>query len=110
MGCGEAPREQPWTGVCAGVPATLGSLLTPLPTAIDNFNNSVGPGTPKRAFQRFPTSAPAYMTLNTTRINYPCTNTSGAITVLRVGSETSCTRDESRPTCNGPLPGPGPYR
>ncbi|XP_035756573.1 uroplakin-3b-like protein 1 [Egretta garzetta] len=85
-------------------------LVVAVPEAIDNFNNSVGPGTPKRAFQRFPTSAPAYMTLNTTRINYPCTNTSGAITVLRVGSETSCTRDESRPTCNGPLPGPGPYR
>lgn len=110
MGRGEAPGEQPRAGVCAGLPSPLGSLLTPLPAAVDSFDNSVGPGTPERAFQRFPASAPAYMTLNTTRINYPCTKASGEITVLRVGSETSCARDESRPTCNGPLPGPGPYR
>ncbi|XP_009986243.1 PREDICTED: uroplakin-3b, partial [Tauraco erythrolophus] len=65
--------------------------------------------TPKRAFQGFPTNASAYMTLNTTRLNYPCptVDPSGDITVLRVGSETSCAKDESRPTCNGPLPGPG---
>ncbi|NWW50600.1 UPKL2 protein, partial [Pedionomus torquatus] len=30
--------------------------------------------------------------------------------VLRVGSETRCAKDTSRPTCNGPLPGPGPYQ
>ncbi|NXC22644.1 UPKL2 protein, partial [Corythaeola cristata] len=69
-----------------------------------------GPGTPERAFQGFPTNASAYMTLNTTLLNYPCPASPGDITVLRVGSETSCAKDESRPTCNGPLPGPGPYR
>uniref|UniRef100_A0A8D0EIZ2 Uncharacterized protein n=1 Tax=Strix occidentalis caurina TaxID=311401 RepID=A0A8D0EIZ2_STROC len=63
-----------------------------------------------RAFQGFPTNAPAYMTLNTTLLNYPCPKPPGEITVLRVGSETSCVKDEMRPTCNGPLPGPGPYR
>ncbi|NXV82679.1 UPKL2 protein, partial [Atlantisia rogersi] len=74
------------------------------------FNTSVEPGTPESAFQRFPTHVPAYMTLNTTILNYPCPKTPGGITVLRVGSETSCAGDETRPTCNGPLPGPGPYR
>ncbi|NXE82761.1 UPK3L protein, partial [Cochlearius cochlearius] len=85
-------------------------LVVAVPEAVDNFNNSVGPGTPGRAFQRFPAGAPAYMTLNATRIHYPCTKAPGDITVLRVGSETSCARDEARPTCNGPLPSPGPYR
>lgn len=50
------------------------------------------------------------MTLNATLGSYPCPKPDGEIAVLRVGSETSCTRDEMRPTCNGPLPGPGPYR
>ncbi|NXI43825.1 UPK3L protein, partial [Galbula dea] len=85
-------------------------LVVAIPSAVSNFNNSVGPGTPERAFQEFPTNAHAYMTLNTTLLNYPCPKPSGEITVLRVGSETSCVKDESRPTCNGPLPGPGPYR
>ncbi|NWX43084.1 UPK3L protein, partial [Steatornis caripensis] len=85
-------------------------LVVAVPAAVTNFNNSVGPGTPERAFQRFPTSAPAYMTLNTTLLNYPCPKPAGDITVLRVGSETSCARDDARPTCNGPLPGPGPYQ
>ncbi|NXK14299.1 UPK3L protein, partial [Herpetotheres cachinnans] len=85
-------------------------LVVAVPEAVPNFNNSVGPGTPERAFQGFPTTAPAYMTLNTTLLNYPCTKPHGDIMVLRVGSETSCIRDETRPTCNGPLPGPGPYR
>ncbi|XP_074969039.1 uroplakin-3b-like protein 1 [Phalacrocorax aristotelis] len=85
-------------------------LVVATPKAAGNFNNSVGPGTPERAFQGFPTSTSAYMTLNTTLINYPCPKPSGEITVLRVGSETSCAKDEKRPTCNGPLPSPGPYR
>ncbi|NXG70828.1 UPK3L protein, partial [Baryphthengus martii] len=85
-------------------------LVVATSKAVPNFNNSVGPGTPERAFQRFPTNASAYMTLNTTFLNYPCTKPSGEITVLRVGSETSCAKDMARPTCNGPLPGPGPYR
>ncbi|XP_050765019.1 uroplakin-3b-like protein 1 [Gymnogyps californianus] len=84
-------------------------LVVAVRTAVRNFNNSVGPGTPERAFQKFPTSTPAYMTLNTTLLNYPCPKSPGEFTVLRVGSETGCTTDETRPTCNGPLPGPGPY-
>ncbi|NXM31883.1 UPK3L protein, partial [Oxyruncus cristatus] len=74
-----------------------------------SFNNSVAPGTAESAFQNFPDSVPAYMTLNATLANYPCPEHDGNITVLRVGSETSCIRDDARPTCNGPLPGPGPY-
>ncbi|NXH10400.1 UPK3L protein, partial [Bucco capensis] len=85
-------------------------LVVAIPDAIHDFNNSLGPGTPERAFQEFPTKAPAYMTLNTTILNYPCPKPPGEITVLRVGSETSCAKDKLRPTCNGPLPSPGPYR
>uniref|UniRef100_A0A8C9MTE2 Uroplakin 3B n=1 Tax=Serinus canaria TaxID=9135 RepID=A0A8C9MTE2_SERCA len=65
---------------------------------------------PRTAFQRFPDPVHAYMTLNATLDSYPCPKPAGDITVLRVGSETSCAQDETRPTCNGPLPGPGPYR
>ncbi|XP_077643747.1 uroplakin-3b-like protein 1 [Lonchura striata] len=75
----------------------------------DAFNNSLIPGTPEIAFQKFPDKASAYMTLNVTLDSYPCPKAPGDITVLRVGSETSCAMDETRPTCNGPLPGPGPY-
>ncbi|NWR20997.1 UPK3L protein, partial [Emberiza fucata] len=74
------------------------------------FNNSAGPGTPETAFQSFPEPVSAYMTLNATLGSYPCIEPPRDITVLRVGSETSCAKDVSRPTCNGPLPGPGPYR
>ncbi|XP_041576017.2 uroplakin-3b-like protein 1 [Taeniopygia guttata] len=73
------------------------------------FNNSMKPGTSKTAFQKFPDEVSAYMTLNVTLPSYPCPKPAGDITVLRVGSETSCAKDMSRPTCNGPLPGPGPY-
>ncbi|XP_061460683.1 uroplakin-3b isoform X2 [Rhineura floridana] len=52
-----------------------------------------------------------YMTLSTVEGNYPCPEEdSNNLNVLRVGSETSCTWDLSRPDCNGPLPDPGPYR
>ncbi|NXT32515.1 UPK3L protein, partial [Pelecanoides urinatrix] len=86
-------------------------LVVAVPEAVAKFNNSVKPGTPQRDFHGFPTTTPAYMTLNTTTLNYPCPPTPpGEITVLRVGSETSCATDTRRPTCNGPLPGPGPYR
>lgn len=111
------PRgEQPRAGVCSGLPvapqSAPGSLLIPVlvPAAVPNFKNSVMPGSPERAFQKFPTSALAYMTLNTTLLNYPCHKPPREITVLRVGSETSCAKDNTRPTCNGPLPGPGPYQ
>ncbi|XP_069730246.1 uroplakin-3b-like protein 1 [Phaenicophaeus curvirostris] len=85
-------------------------LVVAVPRAVPNFNNSLGPGTPERSFQGFPDTAPAYMTLNATLLHYPCPKPPGEITVLRVGSETSCAKDETRPTCNGPLPAPGPYR
>ncbi|NWI85480.1 UPK3B protein, partial [Pitta sordida] len=85
-------------------------LVVALSQTAANFSNSVEPGTPESAFQRFPASVPAYMTLNATLANYPCPKRRGDITVLRVGSETSCAQDMARSTCNGPLPGPGPYR
>ncbi|NXO45279.1 UPK3B protein, partial [Locustella ochotensis] len=85
-------------------------LVVALDRAASTFNNTAGPGTPETAFQRFPDPVRAYMTLNATLGSYPCPKPDGDITVLRVGSETSCAQDASRPTCNGPLPGPGPYR
>ncbi|NXP69859.1 UPK3L protein, partial [Ramphastos sulfuratus] len=94
---GDFPSEDIW-------------LVVALPGAVNDFNNSLAPGTPERAFQEFPNATPAYMTLNTTLFNYPCPKTPEDITVLRVGSETSCANDASRPTCNGPLPSPGTYR
>ncbi|NXY58420.1 UPK3B protein, partial [Callaeas wilsoni] len=85
-------------------------LVVALDKAVSTFNNTAGPGTPETAFQGFPDPVHAYMTLNATLANYPCPKPDGDITVLRVGSETSCAGDATRPTCNGPLPGPGPYR
>ncbi|XP_014808514.1 PREDICTED: uroplakin-3b-like protein [Calidris pugnax] len=85
-------------------------LVVALPEAVPNFDNKVEPGGSGREFQKFPNTTLAYMTLNTTIFNYPCVNNSRDITVLRVGSETSCAKDASRPTCNGPLPSPGPYQ
>ncbi|NWW30615.1 UPK3B protein, partial [Panurus biarmicus] len=85
-------------------------LVVALDQAAFTFNNTTRPGTPETAFQGFPDPVRAYMTLNTTLGSYPCPRPDGDITVLRVGSETSCAQDVTRPTCNGPLPGPGPYR
>ncbi|NWX33040.1 UPK3B protein, partial [Notiomystis cincta] len=85
-------------------------LVVALEQAVSTFNNSAGPGTPNTSFQSFPDPVRAYMTLNATLANYPCPKAAGDITVLRVGSETSCIGDGTRPSCNGPLPGPGPYR
>ncbi|NXA03773.1 UPK3L protein, partial [Sapayoa aenigma] len=85
-------------------------LVVALEQTASKFNNSVEPGTPESAFQLFPDPVPAYMTLNATLANYPCPKPNGEITVLRVGSETSCARDMARYSCNGPLPGPGPYK
>ncbi|NXS13595.1 UPKL2 protein, partial [Neodrepanis coruscans] len=83
-----------------------------LVVALENttFNNNVKPGTAESAYQRFPDNVTAYMTLNATLANYPCPKTTKDITVLRVGSETSCAQDVTRYSCNGPLPGPGPYK
>ncbi|NWH39993.1 UPK3B protein, partial [Chloropsis hardwickii] len=85
-------------------------LVVALDQAASTFDNSAEPGTNETAFQSFPDPVRAYMTLNATLASYPCPKPAGDITVLRVGSETSCARDETRPSCNGPLPGPGPYR
>ncbi|NWS84801.1 UPK3B protein, partial [Toxostoma redivivum] len=85
-------------------------LVVALDGAASTFNNTARPGTSETSFQKFPDPVHAYMTLNTTLVNYPCSKPAGDITVLRVGSETSCAQDMMRPSCNGPLPGPGPYR
>ncbi|XP_041338737.1 uroplakin-3b-like protein 1 [Pyrgilauda ruficollis] len=86
-------------------------LVVALEKDASAFNSSSAvPGTPETAFQSFPDPVRAYMTLNATLSSYPCPKPPGDITVLRVGSETSCAQDTTRPTCNGPLPGPGPYR
>ncbi|KAM6296695.1 uroplakin-3b-like protein 1 [Aegotheles albertisi] len=78
--------------------------------AASNFSNSLEPGSSRTAYQSFPSGNPFYMTLGTSLRQYPCPARPGEITVLRVGTETSCAEDPMRPTCNGPLPGPGPYR
>ncbi|NXP40298.1 UPK3L protein, partial [Leiothrix lutea] len=85
-------------------------LVVALDQAASNFNNTAGPGTSETEFQGFPDRVRAYMTLNATLGSYPCPKADGEIAVLRVGSETSCAQDVTRPTCNGPLPVPGPYR
>ncbi|NXA52705.1 UPK3L protein, partial [Nothocercus julius] len=84
-------------------------LVVALAAAAEQFDPSTEPETPPLAFQTFPNNT-AYATLGTSLANYPCPPPTGDITVLRVGSETACSRDPSRPSCNGPLPGPGPYR
>ncbi|XP_071621792.1 uncharacterized protein [Heliangelus exortis] len=85
-------------------------LVVAVPEAISNFNNSLEPGSPERAFQNFLNGTDAYMTLGTTTDRYPCPKNPQDITVLRVGSDASCAHNKAVPTCNGPLPGPGPYK
>lgn len=85
-------------------------LVVALANATSTFKNTALPGTPETSFQSFPYPVSAYMTLNATLANYQCSKPAGEITVLRVGSETSCVHVEERPTCNGPLRHPGPYR
>ncbi|KAM6466563.1 uroplakin-3b-like [Liasis olivaceus] len=82
-------------------------LVVALSKAVDSFTNPKAPeDLPYQAFEK----NSYYMTLNTVISNYPCPKESKNIAVLRVGSETECVLDRSRPDCNGPLPGPGPYR
>ncbi|XP_075761078.1 uroplakin-3b-like protein 1 [Pelodiscus sinensis] len=83
-------------------------LVVALSNAISTFTNPTSLQS-LPAFQKFPGS-PHYMTMGTSSLNYPCEKSSGQITVLRVGNETGCVSDTTRPDCNGPLPGPGPYR
>ncbi|XP_072209978.1 uroplakin-3b-like protein 1 [Excalfactoria chinensis] len=75
----------------------------------EHFNDSAQPGMPEWSFQRFPTNTSSYLTLGAMWYHYPCLTPSTEITVLRVGSETSCVDDTSVPNCNGPLPNPGPF-
>ncbi|XP_069471057.1 uroplakin-3b-like protein 1 [Ambystoma mexicanum] len=63
----------------------------------------------KPAYQDFQTSS-YYLTLGTQAVNFPCDSNRAPIRVLRVGNSSSCTRDRSKPDCNGPLPSSGPYR
>ncbi|XP_061461490.1 uroplakin-3b-like [Rhineura floridana] len=49
-----------------------------------------------------------YMTMKSTISQYPCRK--GKANVLRVGNESSCKNDDSRTSCNGPLPSHGPFR
>ncbi|XP_052544767.1 uroplakin-3b-like protein 1 isoform X1 [Tympanuchus pallidicinctus] len=74
-----------------------------------NFSDSAEPEMPEWSFQRFPANTSAYLTLGTMQYHYRCLEPNGELTVLRVGSETSCAHDASVPNCNGPLPSPGPY-
>lgn len=103
-------------GRCGGGDTGGGPSVSPpsppslVPAASVSFTNSVQPGLPQWAFQNFPTNTSAYLTLNATILYYPCSQNTSEITVLRVGSETSCAKNTAVPTCNGPLPGPGPYK
>ncbi|XP_039938703.1 uroplakin-3b-like protein 1 [Hirundo rustica] len=85
-------------------------LVVALDRAASSFNNTESPGSSETAFQDFPDRVSAYMTLNATLGSYPCPKLDKEVAVLRVGSETSCAQDVTRPTCNGPLRDPGPYR
>ncbi|NXJ13267.1 UPK3L protein, partial [Odontophorus gujanensis] len=86
------------------------SWPTPIPAGSASFNDSAQPGMPEWSFQRFPANTSAYLTLGAMQYHYSCPKPDGELTVLRVGTETSCAGDTSVPNCNGPLPGPGPYR
>ncbi|XP_072834559.2 uroplakin-3b [Pogona vitticeps] len=85
-------------------------LVVAQSNAVKNFTNPRSPT--ELPYQEFEKNH-VYMTLSTVPSNYPCpdpTQNSDEITVLRVGDETKCIADFSRPDCNGPLPGPGPYQ
>ncbi|NXG31049.1 UPK3L protein, partial [Dromaius novaehollandiae] len=101
--------EQPRCVFTDAQPSTHIWLVVALDAAAERFDASTMPETPRLAFQTFPSNT-AYATLGTSIANYPCPPRPGDFTVLRVGSETACRSDPNRPSCNGPLPGPGPYR
>lgn len=99
------------SGVTEGWGSTgvLPFTAIPIPAGKSNFSDSAEPEMPEWSFQRFPANTSAYLTLGTMQYHYRCLEPNGELTVLRVGSETSCAHDASVPNCNGPLPGPGPY-
>nr|XP_020667794.1 uroplakin-3b-like [Pogona vitticeps] len=85
-------------------------LVVAQSNAVKNFTNPRS--STELPYQEFEKNH-VYMTMSTVPSNYPCpesTQNSDEITVLRVGDETKCIADFSRPDCNGPLPGPGPYQ
>ncbi|XP_066492572.1 uroplakin-3b-like protein 1 [Tiliqua scincoides] len=75
--------------------------------AVSNFKNPSS--AEELPYQSFNNNS-YYMTLDAGLWNYPCPAQSGELTLLRVGDEPDCVKEVSRPDCNGPLPGPGPYR
>ncbi|NXA35325.1 UPK3L protein, partial [Eudromia elegans] len=89
--------------------STMIWLVVAEAAATKQFDPSTEPATAPLAFQTFPNNT-AYATLGTSLRSYRCPPPAGDITVLRVGSETACAHNLSRPSCNGPLPAPGPYR
>uniref|UniRef100_A0A8C3Q1E2 Uncharacterized protein n=1 Tax=Chrysolophus pictus TaxID=9089 RepID=A0A8C3Q1E2_CHRPC len=84
-------------------------LVVATRAGMGDFNDSAQPGMPEWSFQRFPANTSAYLTLGAMQYHYRCLEPNGELTVLRVGSETSCADNASVPNCNGPLPSPGPY-
>uniref|UniRef100_A0A8C7E371 Uncharacterized protein n=1 Tax=Naja naja TaxID=35670 RepID=A0A8C7E371_NAJNA len=82
-------------------------LVVGFSEAVKSFQNDKSPK--DLPYQSFATNN-FYMTLNVTESSYSCPKDINDIAVLRVGSETKCVKDLWRPDCNGPLPGPGPYR
>ncbi|XP_026528217.1 uroplakin-3b-like [Notechis scutatus] len=82
-------------------------LVVGLSEAVQSFKNL--PSLKNLTYQSFATND-FYMTLNVTMSSYSCPENPNEIAVLRVGAETTCVTDLWRPYCNGPLPGPGPYR
>nr|XP_060613643.1 uroplakin-3b-like [Anolis sagrei ordinatus] len=86
-------------------------LVVARSNAVSNFTRPRSPS--ELPFQSLEKNG-FYMTLSTALDGYPCpdpaTGAGGQLTVLRVGNEVQCISDPARPDCNGPLPGPGPYR
>ncbi|NXE49588.1 UPKL2 protein, partial [Casuarius casuarius] len=101
--------EQPRCVFTDAQPGTRIWLVVALDAGRWDFDAGTAPETPQLAFQTFPSNT-AYATLGTSIASYPCPPRPGDITVLRVGSETACRSNPKRPSCNGPLSGPGPYR
>uniref|UniRef100_F7C1H9 Uroplakin 3B n=2 Tax=Ornithorhynchus anatinus TaxID=9258 RepID=F7C1H9_ORNAN len=79
-------------------------LVVAYSNATDNFSNPVKPDEEYNLSEL--SKKQYYMTMRATRDLYPGGNNSSFLHVLRVGQEANCTSK----SCNGYLPGPGPYR